>query len=351
MLNLFTIPHNRRLANALPVDWSNLRKHYLKEISNVVNYYRTRAISVRNSHFLALLNDNMKSDTLLNYATYLSVSNIQKDKTERTYKLTTPYLFGEVRNSAFFPDSDDIYISHSEENYSGLWTDKLAFSFLRHDESDISFCIPHKDRYRSSVIGLNVVQCDLVLMALMYRAFTKSKEGDVSSERFVLQYLLPNMLSGYLDLAIMNRLMNLFYGYENSEVVSRSPIIVNTFKNRLDSILSQVLKKITSIKPDYIRILNEIPSINNESMLHSLKIPDVAATRQIKWSLYVSRIRIMGFLLDLGGSTGIQINRNYINDVIPDIRRMNKNNLMLSMLPLEDYIETTDIFSKFERVL
>lgn len=351
MLNLFTIPNTSKLSNALPVDWVNLRKHYLKEIQTVINYYRTRAVGVTSSNLIALLNDNMKADTLLNYPTYLSISNINKLKTERMYKLTTPYLFGEVLNSALFQDSNDIYISHSDENYSGVWLDKEPFRFLRHDESDISFCIPFKERYRSTSLNMNVIQTDLVMMALMYRAYTRSKEGITTSEKFVLQHILPNMIYSYLDIAIMNRLMNLFYGYENTEVLSRPPVIVNPFKNRLDNILSQVLKRIQNMRPDYKLILNEIPSIQNKTMLDSLLIPDVASTRQIKWSLYVSRIKIMGFLLDVGGRDGVVINRSLINDVIPDIRRMNKTNLLLSMLPLEDYIETNEIFDKFESVL
>lgn len=158
-------------------------------------------------------------------------------------------------------------------------------------------------------------------------------------------YVIPNMLYSHIELVLLNRMMNLFYGAPMGVAYGKYPFSIVNYDNKLDSVLKQSLDRIKNSNFIYPSMLSNIPSIFNNSMLESLIIPDVAQTRQVWWSLVLSRLKVMKFLLDISNEKAIVNNKSYINHLKISIKNLNRDNVYSSSLPKDINYEIQNILN------
>jgi hypothetical protein len=156
-------------------------------------------------------------------------------------------------------------------------------------------------------------------------------------------YVLPNILHSHIELCIINRLMNLYYGAPMGEVRKHHPFPIIDYSARIDHALAPIVKRLSSTKMLYFSVLKNIPSIADIDAQSFLMMPDIAKTRQVWWAMILSRLRIIVWLIDIGGVAGIAMNRSMIAKLQIDLKRLIDENIIRTMVPKDMYfdIDTT----------
>lgn len=75
-------------------------------------------------------------------------------------------------------------------------------------------------------------------------------------------------------------------------------------------------------------------------------MPDLTKTRQAWWAMFLSRFKIINFLIDIGGSEGIRNNFAYINRLKIDVKELNRSNLLKSYIPIDLLFDIEENFKK-----
>ena len=196
-------------------------------------------------------------------------------------------------------------------------------------------------------IGSSVLGLDLNLLSVMYKEFIKrhyknSEGSSLNAQHFSYMYVIPNMLNSHIDITIMNRLMNLYYNEPMTQSMVKHPIMVSDYSSKLDSVLRKVISNIQNTPMRYEAMLRNIPTVSSRDMQDALKLPSVAPTQQVSWALYFSRLKVIQFMLDIGGDKGRAANNDLINDLKFALKQLKKNNDLYAVLPLPMYVELMD---------
>jgi hypothetical protein len=79
-------------------------------------------------------------------------------------------------------------------------------------------------------------------------------------------------------------------------------------------------------------------------------MPDMAKTQQVWWALILTRLSTIKFLIDLGGERGLDMNTSYINKIQIEIRQLNRQNVLNSVLPIDLAYDTEEIFTEISEL-
>lgn len=334
MYALFTQPTSPVGGVTKPAQFDWLQRSYLAEIEKIKNYYKTRVFSLPNQHVLVRTLTTAIVPLQYDIERYVEVSSARSPYVCKHFKFTSELNAGTPHSNCFYGGVVDEYIL-AVENYinpfqeSPTWDDVPAIRVLQHPVSDLSLCLPTGSTY-GNMSGTSVVTLDLPRLLLQYRGFmlkqnrriNDGSEQILGPAHFIHQEVLPQLLETHLDYVWMNRLMNRFYGAPSSLAYKKLPFNVLDYGSKLDELADQVLKQITDSKSWYIHTLQSIPSFYKKDMLESLQMPDVALTSQVWWLVFLTRLPVMKFLLDVGGPNGIRSNRGYVNQLQVALKRL-----------------------------
>ena len=334
MYALFTQSSHPAGNVSRPAQFEWIKRSYLAEIDKIKEYYRTRVFSLPNQHLLVRLLTTAIVPIQYDIERYVEVSSTRSPYVAKHFKFTSEINAGTAHHNCFYGGVVEEYLL-SVENYinpfqtSPIWDDVPAVQVLQHPASDLSLCLPTGSTY-GNMGGTSVISIDIPRLLVQYRAFLKEQntriglgsEQVLGPSHFIHQRILPQLMESHLDYVWMNRLMNRFYGSPNSIAYKKLPFPVLSYESKLDEMADQILRHLTDSKTWYTHSLQSIPSFYKKDMLEALQLPDLAQTNQVWWLVFLARLPVIKFLLDVGGENGVRSNRAYVNQLQTALKRL-----------------------------
>lgn len=360
MLNLFeSVSHIESGRVALPgIDY--FKRTYNRELERVKQYYMDGIRAVPNDHLLCRLLITGTIPSKYDLDRYVELSIIRAPELIRYFKLTSEVSYGLVRPSEFYGEGmDEIIIAYDdyfdiESNYRD-WKNINAVRVLEHPISDLNMHLPNGEQ-QTQESGLIVLGINIPLLQLQYRAFKEEQYKNfiqyeiepLNVANFVYMYVLPNMLSDQLDGAILNRMIKLHYGDPMGVSLRRHPFNVTDYSANLDRSIVKFLGSIGEKRKLYEWYLKNLPALIVKDQELAQQVPDLTPTRQVWWAIIISRLKVINFLIDLGGEEGLKSNGTYIGQLKIDFRRLVRDSPLKRRLG--DELEY-EVFSVINKVL
>lgn len=353
MFQLFTKQFDSQNGVIKPPEFEYIQRTYQHQLSIITDYYYNRVYAVKSQHLLVrlLITNEIPVNYDLNH--YMDVAYTRSPYVAKHFRLTSDIEYGQVRPSVFYGEDNDEILLYDESPFdyteaSRSWKTLQAIKVAEHPFSDLGLALPTGIK-TSTDTGLVVMSINLPLLMLQYRQFTLEQqmrlqdgEGLLGATHFVHMYVLPNILYSHIELCLVNRLVNLFYGAPMGDSLKRHPFHVIDYRDKIDRMLSAVSKRLKKTRMMYFSVLKNIPSMYYEDSQVSLQMIDTAHTRQVWWALLVARLRIIQFVIDIGGESGIRMNGTLINRLQIDLKRLVEENVIKTLLPEELYHEVND---------
>lgn len=359
-LDAFSIDYVNRTPRSgivTPSDIPYLKRLYAFNRDQIQNYYQTRNFAVKNTHIISRILEHFPLHLGVDSYRYLEQSLDKTKYLVKHFKFTSELERGQVHPGYFFGnEGEEIIIAnydHFDINSATLnWRTIAPISVVTTNRNDSKLLLPlgNSDGSKS---GLSVISINIPMLALKYREFLKEQYinsiGDsgmvLNKNHFITKYLINTMMPDCIDHALLNMVMDKFYGRET---------VTPTFKHRfkifeptvqLDRYTDQVVSVITSKKLDFVNLLRNIPLMFNENASQLLAFNDIAITRQMRWAIVVSRLPYMCFLLDVSKSE--TMNRHYINDWKRLMKRVRRDGDWVDQF---SYEENSSIAEKINRI-
>ncbi len=331
-----------------------IRRTYIRELYKLQDYYHNRVYAVKSNHLLAYILSDLNVPMEYSDDRYVEACRVRADIISRATSLTSPTHYGKLHDGCFYgPGSKEIIYSVDEYFDTKVvvdnWKDIVAVRPLLHPRSDLRLMLPNGKKSGNET-GLSVISVNIPMLALQYKYFSmdqykhQSETGSMLGvTHFIHMYVLPNMMGFHLDIVIYNRLMNLYYGKPMGASYFKHAFNIIDYSNKIDRVLDKVLVRLQEDPLLDTSMINETPSIYSRSMLNALQMPDFAPTKQIWWSLLLSRLSIMKFITDVGNPKSNRVNTSDINQLQISLKRLLRENLLQAIIPADMYYDIADI--------
>ncbi len=357
MYNIFNEAGKRNTVQYHWPEFDLVRRTYLKELYQIQTYYHNRVYAVKSNHFLVYLLNALSVPMQYDDDRYVEVCRARMDSVSRTLQMTSPTHAGKMHNGVFYgPGSSEILYSVDEyfdpAEIAENWRDFISVRPLLHPRSDLALMLPNGKKSGSDS-GLSTIAINIPALALQYKYFTMEQQIENSrvgsllgDSHFIHMYILPNMMGPHLDIVIMNRLLNLYYGKPMGKGYLRHAFRISDYSGRIDAVLNNVIKRVENEVISFEGIINNVPSVFSPTMLDALQMPDMPPTRQIWWSLLLSRLDYMEFLIDIGSKRADLDNLSEINDLKIELKRLKRENILQTVLSRDMYFDVSETIEK-----
>ncbi len=337
-----------------------LRRTYQKEVDKVIDYFQTRVYAVKSNHILCRILTSTSLPMMYEIDRFIEVVYARSPYVAKHFNFTSDIQYGQLHQGLFYGEGNyEIILSHEEyfNPYDALadWKNIQAVKVLSHNVSNINLTLPNGEKNDSGE-GIVSIAINLPLLFIQFKGFINQQSlrlqngnnGHLGVTHFVNMYVLPGMLKSHVENIVLNRLMNLFYGAPMSEPLKKLPFPIIDYHDKLDNILQSVIKHLRNNQMWYVKSLMNIPSVFNENMQASVQMPDISQTRQAWWALFLSRWKLVNFLIDIGGNKGVHNNGVSIHQLKIDIKEMGRTKILKSYVP-QDILY--DVGEQMDRVL
>lgn len=344
MYNLFNGWYHDNISAYKWPDFNLIRRTYLKELYVIQNYYHNRVYAVKSNHFLCNLLNNLNVPMEYSNDRYVEVCRTRMDFISRAINMTSETHFGKLHNGVFYgPGCTELIYSVDEyfdiDSVVDNWQNVCAVRPLIHPRSDLKLMLPNGKK-SGNEIGLASIAVNIPMLALQYKMFSLDQYRKfqmtgsmLGVTHFVHMYVLPNMMGPHIDIVVLNRLMNLFYGKPMGIAYFKHAFPIIDYSQKIDLILNKLLHRLETDMLTDETIITDIPSIYENTMLNSLQMPDFAPTRQIWWSLILTRLGVMKFLVDVGNYRSNKLNMTSIRNLQIEFRHLKRDNIYTTVLP------------------
>lgn len=350
MYQLFTKVFDSANAVLKPPEFELIKRTYQAQLMNITQYYHNRVYAVRSNHLLCRLLTTAEIPVQYDLDRYLEVAYTRSPYIAKYFNFTSEINYGRVQPSVFYGNENSEIILYTEEYFDPSvikeWRNIQAVKVLEHPFSDLGLLLPTGISH-STDTGLVVMSINIPLLLYQYRGFVLEQKTKILSgsdsllgvAHFVHMHVLPNILHSHMELCIINRLMNIHYGAPMGEALKHHPFSVINYGSKIDRTLTTIVVRLRKTRMLYFSMLKNIPSIDYPDSQAALIMPDMARTRQVWWSLLLARLRVICFLIDIGGSNGLAMNRSLINKCQTDLKRVLDENVIKTLLPDDMYFD------------
>lgn len=339
MYDLFTGESRHYGTLIQPAGFSDVVKKTRMDIETIRQYYRRSSNVVKNTHLLVRLINAMRVPLHYGREQYYEVAFQRSKYIVSTFQLFNSEKKGIWQNGHFQYKMRELLISHSDEvrpiHLENNWQNLEPVRYLHTPVSNMNYLLPD-GQANGSEEGFSVILIDIPMLMMQWRSFylrEKLRAGEQGEMRgvtaFIAQYVLPNMLMSQTDHAIQNRLFNLFEGAPMGAAYRKHPFGISDYTTRLDRGLQEVIARYASLDMEYETVLKQLPFVYN----HAWTMPDMAETRQVWWVLFLTRLRIMKFLWEIGGEAMRRRNRGHIAKLAIDAKLLGNENILKTHVP------------------
>lgn len=345
MYSLFNSMPESLSAVARVPGWNNIRDGLKRNLDTVIRYYRNHPMAVQSDHFLVRLIQSIDVPLSQNIERYVDNVQTMALNLSMALKMTSSIYRGQIFPGVFYgPETFEVIIADNEDfdvfDAEKNWKDLQPIRVLRHPITDIALKLPNGVD-NSTDSGIAVILVNIPMLATMYRSFRLEQaswqelyqENQMSTMQFVHMYVLPNMLYSHLDLAIFNRMHALAQGAPIGEAKRPHSFPLVDWDHRLTQWQTNMLALMEKIGRDFRGMMHEIPMVTARDLDDVMKLPDIVPTQQVIWSLSISRLPVLDFLVRVSKAGASTTNRNEVNYVLRQIRMYKRNSMMKVLTP------------------
>lgn len=349
--------HEKTAGNHWP-EFDYIRRTYLKIIFDLEQYYHTRVYAVKSNHFLINALNTINVPMQYSPERYVEACRARLNGVVREQRMTSEVSVGQLHKGVFYGEgcseillAADTFFDIDEVLVN--WRNTVAVKPLWHPKSDMGFLLPN-GKTTSTGTGLAVMEIDLAKLSLQYRQFSldqwakhSEKDSLLGAAHFIHMYVLPNLLGQQADIAIFNRLLNLYYGRPMGASLAKHAVSISNYNDKTDRVLNKVIDYLLTSKHSQAQVLGLIPTVLRDNAFLSLKMPDFPPTRQVWWAMLLSRLQVMAFLLDIGKRNGTnELSRDAINEIQINLKRLNRENVLQTAVPRDLLFDITNLIDE-----
>lgn len=357
MYDLFDNPPDVNYGNVLLPEFVYIKGAFIRDITKITQYYHRFVTSVPNEHLLVKLLLGMNVSMKRELENYVDVVKDQLGFIANSHRLTSSLGYGKVFSPGVFygnRTSEIIIADDTEFDIQAAWRnwrELQPVTVLRHPFTDVSMARPIGRHYESRESGIAVISINIPMLALQYRAwYTQEKhiEGTTSlgTKHFVSMYPITNMVKSHLDIAIFNRMVNLYFLEEVAEYKKAYPFYILDQSLKLDNVLEKQLEILRRRPLNFDQVINAVPAVTKPHLVDVMRLPKVIPTRQVKWGLTVARLPLIRFLIDLNQFNNVSRNRMYLNRLRNSLRAMRNDKTLEHSLPHDIYRDIDDMIHR-----
>jgi len=254
---------------------------------------------------------------------YLRVSSIV-DRLAGQMGFCTAGHHGRVRNHSHFygkgVNEVIIAIADDEVTPGQIWFNWRNMSPVRVLSHPIMGCgiieLDGTNDIKGLPVGATaVLEVNIPLLACQYHLWrmataSLAPEGFVFPvAHFLTQIIIPNILPSHLDVAVGNTLHHLIGGDGYVKVESAMPFYTADLYPKLEKGLNDLATRFINQTLYYKDILSNIPVFGSDTLIQTVRMPDIAYTNQAIWALTMARLPVIAMLLKFD-----QLAKNMKND-------------------------------------
>lgn len=316
MLDIFTNTYQARalVSNAPGID--NFRNKIKQNVARMQEYYASNVRSVPSAHpFVQAL----KHSGVYTYDAVDLQNNaiVRSPYISKNFQFTTEFNPGSFLKHKVYSFTDNMI--YTSTNYVRPYQAVSNWSSLRPlkamwlDQDHLDMSVPNANLQIQD--GLAAVHLDIPLMALMYKGFKedpKFKAMVLGEDQFVATFVLPSILESQADITMISALIAVYDGDYRYMSRVNSNYYLPSYSAEFEKIARFVLERISDTRMQYKDILQNIPCVYATSALEALTLPDFIPTTQVDWAMLATRMKVINFLLDVGGPGGRRANQGFI---------------------------------------
>jgi len=308
MINFINTSLLDQVVNHKPYVIPNMaRLSYLfnNVLSQIKTYYYTSGRYVnRPNKLVTLLNmlDIDFSDTPENIFTYLEASSSYAANTIG-FITTTNRNEKPITSTAFYKsDINEYYLVSNEMT---LLTNNInilnnGIRVLYHTIDDLFLTHPYEYEFGSSLDYI-IFSVDITKIGLGYYYWVRQQkllDNDIDPARYVYTVLLTNLITDIFAWSVVNRFIRLWRFGEIPKFINLNPFDIPDYSKKLDNVLKKSIKYLKTNKHRYwLEVINNIPILIFNNTGGMLRLPYILTNRRNEWSLWMSRLPIINFLL------------------------------------------------------
>lgn len=308
MFSLFNPPFTSdRNKIVLPL-FDYLDQQTKHEVKKVVQHYRENVIPVKGDHRLVKLLNELKSYMSLSPETLVSVMRANSNRLCGAYNFVSPTINGKINNQGDMYNRNNpelfIYVEYPFDVKKCMdhYKELKPVRVISHDFSDFGYGLAN-GQYLSAESGLSIFTIDLALLALQYQQwyhkerYVKERDYHHPTTVFISRYILTGLLSTHMDNVLFNRFMNRLTNKQNAPTKASYPFMLVNYGDRYDNQFDLLIEQFKTRSTEWSQRLNTLPSLEYGHYFRSISFPDAAPTRQIRWAMVLSKLKVIEFLL------------------------------------------------------
>lgn len=334
--------------------WDFIKRGYEKNLIKAQSYYTYAGIPLKAGHPLSRI--IAMNGVPLNISTSAFYKNTQAVAIHNCGSLgyCTPWINGKPQGGHFYgPGITEYYLCIDEPfdiyDMDVNYEQYNPVEVLLHPKTDMNIQYLGGNDY-SSESGIAIIKINPVMLVMQIRAFILDQTANIPREnwksptRFIAGTTLAGAMRSHLDIALMNRLVDRFYGSDTTDqILKKHPFSQASYTQHVDRAIDSIIDIIKRTQLRFDVILRTIPAISKENQFDALQMPDVAKTKQVQWLLILARVKYWSFLVDVSlahnPTSGAIQNRQYLQDLYRQLRRYGSLSIIESKLEASDYFE------------
>ena len=352
MIELFLNLSKRAVGHMQPGQWNYIEQGLSRNVEKVRQYYQAYNPILPSNHFLVRLLQTLSVPLSLPLDRY--VANVDRIALShaQTLGMTSVLSKGRIFRGTFYgAATPEILLavddSFKYEEIDRNWKNVSAVKPLLHAKTDTDLLLPN-GLYTSDETGLTVIQINLTMLAVQWRAFKREQEGkphgtQKTDASFIGAYVLPNMLPAHLEQVLFNRMYQLHTEPSRAapKLRQKHPFRLPQYDYYLDNALGAVLERLSVSTRDFESQLKSMPSVSYPSQYEAQEMPDVLPTYQVDWALTATRLKAVDFLVRLAGEHPTIPNQKHFNQIFRALVRNDAWKNMQQHLPNDALKELT----------
>lgn len=327
-------------------EYRRVRDGLRQSIERIKTYRRKYPRYLPGNHVLLRLLQNIPVSMKLDARTYNDKIADNALLFTQSFRMTSALSKGQVWRPGPFlgPESTEIIIANTDtwDVEEGLkrWEELTPIRYLHHPMTSLKLPVPDT-QFATTESGLTVVTINVPMLASQYRAWRLAYEEYDDSPptvgRFLQAYPLPNMLDSQTDIVILNRLMGRFFDTSATTETFRHPFFLTDWSAEVDGVLDKFLAQVGPKRWDFDTLVSHIPTVCAENLHQVVKLPEMAFSTQLQWSVLLARLSLITFLVQFNRATDNERNQRYLNYIKRWLRYMEGNTTVKSALPPDLY--------------
>ncbi len=352
MYELLAPPTNNSAGGLAIPQWRRVQEGLQRNIVRVQDYYRNNPRSLAGGHFLTKLLRSLNISHQLDDETFVWKVSDWADDLSMTMKMTSSIFRGKLfRPGVFYgPDVGEAIVASIEPFDVDVavknWQAIEPIRVLTHPFCDFDLALP-LGQSRSSGGGLAVIVIDIPKLALQYKVWRRwERSVNHDSPQSYMQFLralpIPNMLTSHTNVAILNRIMNCFFGGDVPKSDPAHSFYLTNWGPEVDNVAKYYLNHVANKNVRFDVLVDLMPTLGG-SMHDVIRLPKQAYSLQLQWAIVLARLVLTTFLVQFNADCENPSNQKYLNYLRRYLRLIEINRGLEHALPQQDFLDVSQI--------